>query len=187
MKDEIIKDLFDIALSYRDSVKGYPVDWSPRVSAITAILPYLSQSKKRDALKIIKRDVALLEQAFAKNIHLANALRVSSNILSQEEKVDLIREQILRKVIDAQYQESEYYGLAVDIPSTDGISDMWVGLDTNNRYDLWQDLSSTLLNQTRQSFLLDIIKFKNVLLRIGSEKAIVEIIKAIVDVGSWWP
>ncbi|MBC7242642.1 MAG: hypothetical protein H5T60_09380, partial [Anaerolineae bacterium] len=61
------------------------------------------------------------------------------------------------------------------------------GLPRAELYALWRETLRVLAARRRRSLLSDLGALKEVILALGTEKALEETARAILDVGRWWP
>jgi len=61
------------------------------------------------------------------------------------------------------------------------------GLPRAEQYALWRETLPVLAVRRRSDLLRDLGALKDVILALGTEKALEETARAILDVGRWWP
>ena len=60
-------------------------------------------------------------------------------------------------------------------------------LPSDSLYPIWRETLPSLAYRPRQDLLSDLTALRPIIVALGGEEAVAETIRAIQDVGRWWP
>jgi hypothetical protein len=202
LREEVVQETLRVVQALDTHTLGYML---VRAAAIAHLLPYLSPLARAEVVQHELTEVWALPEGIAAEFLLIYAPHIQEPMIQQMlEKVLAIKTEWQQAEILARLApnlserwlaQSLELAIRISVPETTygrtralaALAPHLASLLPAKLYPLWTEILHELSIHSRQDLLGDLGALEPVIISLGGTHAVAELVRAVQDVGQWWP